>query len=429
MNLLKDKIFKNASWIIVSKLLQSIFGFLIGILTARYLGPSNYGIINYAASLVTFVFPISQLGFNNTLVQELTCDSKNEGKILGTSIFMSVISAIFCMVGVVSFAAVANFGDAETVIIVAIYSLNLMLQVLDLIQYWFQSNLLSKYSSIVSLIAYVIVSFYKLFLLVTRKNIYWFAASHTIDYFLIAVLLIVLYRRLGGQALSVDFSLGKRMFAKSKHYIVTGLMVAIFSQTDKIMLKTMVGEASTGYYAAATAIASVSSFVYVAIIDSFRPVIFSSENDEHFNLNLKRLYCIVFWLSLLQGVVMTMFSGLFVTVLYGTEFAPSSAILRMVVWLIPFSYFGSVRNIWILAKNKQKYLWIINASGAFFNVLLNWIMIPYIGAIGAALASVVTQIFTNFILGFIMTPIRENNFLLMQSLNPKYIYNLIKKDH
>ena len=102
MSLLRGKIFKNASWIIISKLLQSIFAFLISILTARYLGPSNYGLINYAASIVTFVFPISQLGFNNTLVQELTHDPQNEGKILGTSIFMSIISAFFCMVGVVS---------------------------------------------------------------------------------------------------------------------------------------------------------------------------------------------------------------------------------------------------------------------------------------------------------------------------------------
>lgn len=430
MSLLRGKIFKNASWIIISKLLQSIFAFLISILTARYLGPSNYGLINYAASIVTFVFPISQLGFNNTLVQELTHDPKNEGKILGTSIFMSIISAIFCMVGVVSFAAVANWGDMETILIVGIYSLNLLFQVLDLIQYWFQSKLLSKHSSIASLIAYVIVSCYKLFLLITQKSVYWFAASHAIDYCLIAIFLMVLYRKLGGQVLSLDFALGRRMFAKSKHYIVTGLMVAIFSQTDKIMLKSMVGETSTGYYSAAVAIASVSSFVYVAIIDSFRPVIFSSQdNDEQFKLNLKRLYCIVTWLSLLQSAVMTLFSDLFVNILYGAEYTASSAILRIVAWFITFSYLGSIRNIWILANNKQKYLWIINASGACLNVVLNWIMIPHFGAIGASIASVLTQIFANFILGFIIHPIRENNFLMLQSLNPKHIYNMIKKNN
>lgn len=428
MDLFKGKIIRNASWIIVSKLLQAVFAFIIGILTARYLGPSNYGLINYAASLVTFVVPISQLGYNNTLVQELTNNPQNEGKILGSSILFSLVSSVFCMVGVISFAAVANFNDRETVLIVAIYSMNLLFQTLDLIQYWFQAKLMSKYSSVATLIAYAVVSCYKLVLLVTRKSVYWFAASHAIDYFLIAFILVILYRRLGGQKLSVDISLGKSMFDKSKYYIVTGLMVAIFSQTDKIMLQNMLGEDATGYYSAAVAIASVSSFVYVAIIDSFRPVIFSDQgNEARFELNLKRLYAIVIYLSLAQSAVMTLFADLFVNVLYGAEYVSSVEALRIIVWYITFSYLGSIRNIWILAKNKQKYLWSINASGAALNVILNYILIPSFGVSGAAIASLFTQMFTNFLIGFVIPPIRKNNTLMIESLNPKYICSLLNK--
>ena len=240
--------------------------------------------------------------------------------------------------------------------------------------------------------------------------------------------LLILYRKLGGQKLAFDFALGRRMFNKSKHYIITGLMVAIFSQTDKIMLKSMIDETVTGYYSAAVAIASISAFVYVAIIDSFRPIIFSFQNDEEkFQLNLKRLYSIVIWLSLLQCVIMTLFADLLVYFLYGYEYGPSTNLLRVVVWFITFSYLGSIRNIWVLAKNKQRYLWIINALGACLNVVLNLIMIPHWGAMGASIASVATQMFTNFILGFILPPIRDNNKILMKSLNPKLIYDLLKK--
>ena len=58
-----------------------------------------------------------------------------------------------------------------------------------------------------------------------------------------------------------------------------------------------------------------------------------------------------------------------------------------------FSYLGSVRNVWMLAENKQKYLWIINLSGALGNVILNLILIPIMGVNGAAVASLCTQIF------------------------------------
>ena len=50
--LLKNRVFKNASWIIGCKVAQMIINLVVGMLTARYLGPSNYGVINYAASIV-----------------------------------------------------------------------------------------------------------------------------------------------------------------------------------------------------------------------------------------------------------------------------------------------------------------------------------------------------------------------------------------
>ena len=65
------QVFNNAKWIIVCKIAQSLLQFLVGIISARYLGPSNYGLINYAASVVSFVIPIVKLGFDNTLVKEL----------------------------------------------------------------------------------------------------------------------------------------------------------------------------------------------------------------------------------------------------------------------------------------------------------------------------------------------------------------------
>ena len=86
----------------------------------------------------------------------------------------------------------------------------------------------------------------------------------------------------------------------------------------------------------------------------------------------------------------------------------------------------SVRNIWILAENKQKYLWIINLSGASLNVILNYILIPVWGICGASFASLVTQFFTNVIVGYILKPIRKNNDIMLKALDIKNVFNIIK---
>ena len=111
--------------------------------------------------------------------------------------------------------------------------------------------------------------------------------------------------------------------------------------------------------------------------------------------------------------------------MYGSDYSPAIVVLRIVVWYTTFSYLGSIRNIWILAEEKQKYLWIINLSGALFNVVFNLLLIPRLGIVGAAIASLATQIFTNVIIGFIIIPLRRNNVLMMESIHPKYIKEMI----
>lgn len=425
--LFNNKIIKNASWIVIGKIAQSILALIVGMLSARYLGPSNYGIINYAASLVAFVVPIMNLGFSNILVQEIVLDKSKDGEVLGSSILLSLISSIACIFGIFVTSSILNAGERETILVCILYSILLIFQAADLIEYWFQANYLSKYSSIVSLCTYGIVSAYKIFLLITQKNIYWFAVSNALDYMLISVALLVLYAKLGGGKLSFSTATAKRMFSKSKHYIVSSLMMTIFAQTDKIMLKLMINEEATGYYSAAVTCAGMTGFVFSAIIDSFRPTIFESKkiSEEKFQLNMSRLYCIIFYFSLIQCVGITIFSGIIIKVLYGEQYMQAINPLRVVVWYTTYSYFGSVRNIWILAENKQKYLWIINLSGALTNIILNLILIPLIGIVGASIASLVTQFFTNVVVNYLIPPIRQNNTLMFRGLNPKVIMQLL----
>lgn len=423
------KIIQNASWIIICRIIQSLMSLVIGMISARYLGPSNYGLINYAASIVAFVVPLVQLGLRNTLVQEIVSAPEKEGQTMGTALFMSAITSLFGVLGIVCFVNIANRNETDTIIVCSLYSISLIFQMMEMIQYWYQAKLLSKYTSVTSLVAYTVVSAYKIYLLVTAKSVYWFAVSNALDFFFISVILTVIYYRIGTQRLSVSFSTAKRLFAKSKYYIISGMMVTVFAQTDRIMLKLMIDDAANGYYSAAVTCAGVTSFVFEAIIDSFRPVIFENKktNQVGFKKNITRLYSVIIYSGLAQSIVLTAFAGFVVSKLYGAAYADSASVLQIITWYTAFSYMGSVRNIWILAEDKQSVLWIINLSGALLNVVGNAILIPFLGANGAAIASVATQFFTNFILCFIIKPIRPTVKLIFRALNPKTLIELIPK--
>lgn len=426
---MNNRVFNNAAWIIGCKIAQSLINFVIGLMTARYLGPSNYGVISYVSSVVAFAAPIMQLGLKHTLVKEFIQEPEREGRILGTALVLNIVSSILCIFGCIAFVAVVDAGEQETILVCALYSLTLLFQATELTQYWFQSKLLSKYPSIATLCAYVAVAVYKLYLLVTQKSVVWFAVSNVLDYFLVSVILMVFYKRVGGQNLKLDLRLGRDLFSRSKYYILPSLMVMIFQHTDRIMIKMMIGEVETGLYSAAITCIGITGFIFAAIIDSARPVILEMKEKDQvlYEKRMIQLYAIITFMSLAQCVGMTLLAKPLVLLLYGEDYLRTAEILSVAVWYITFGHYGSVRNIWILAEGKQKYLTSINLVGALSNVALNLCLIPVLGAIGAAVASLLTQFFTNVIVGFIFKPIRQNNYFMVRSWNPKIMIEMASR--
>ena len=174
---MNKKVVKNAAWIIGCRIVQAVFALVINILQARELAPEGFGQLTYAISICAFMLPIIRLGIEHVLVNELIRHPEEEGKIMGTSLLLSLITSVCCIGGVAIFVSLANPNEPVTLVVCVLYSLLLIAQSADLIQYWFQAKYLSKYTSLTVLGAYLVVTAYKIFLLVTHKSIYWFAVS------------------------------------------------------------------------------------------------------------------------------------------------------------------------------------------------------------------------------------------------------------
>ena len=423
-----QRVINNAKWIVACKIAQSILQLIIGMLTARYLGPSDYGLVNYAKSLVAFVLPVMQLGLNSTLVQELIDNPEDEGRILGASLCMSLASGLLSMILVTAFVSVVNGGEVVTLKVCIIYSISLLFQATEVIQYWFHSHLNSRYPSLIMLLSYIVVSIYKIYLLITHKNIYWFASVSIVEYAVIAGMLLLAYNMQGIQKLKFSLAIAKQLFSKSKYYIMAAMMVTVFQNTDHIMLKVMAGDMQNGIYTSAITCSVITQFVYLAIIDSMRPVILESKKIDllEYEKNISTLYCVIIYLALLQCVVFTVFAKTIINVLYGSAYIRAIPVLQVLIWHFVFSCIGVIRNIWILAENKHSVLWKINLFGAVANILLNMVLIPLHGALGAAVASVITQAFTNVLLGFMYKPLKYNNVLLLKGVSPEMLVYVIQ---
>ncbi len=420
--LLGNKEIKNAGWIIGGRVAQMFLSFFVSIFTARYLGPSNYGLINYASAYVAFFTSLCTLGINSVIIKDFVDNPNEQGEAIGTTIVLRAISSILSSLMIVGIVGIIDRGETQTILVTALCSVALVFQIFDTINYWFQSRYQSKVTSIATLVAYIATSIYKIVLLILQKNVIWFAFATSVDYIVLAIFLMTAFDKHGGPKLRFSWKKGKYLLSKSYHYILSGMMVAIYGQTDKLMLKQMLDETVVGYYSLAASINTMWVFVLGAVIDSLYPTImalYKSGDKSAFERKNRQLYAIVIYVSIFVAILFALFGKYAVVLLYGKQYEPAAMPLSIISWYTIFSYLGVARNAWIVCNNKQKYLKYMYFSAVVINIFLNFIFIPIWGASGAAFASLITQISTSIVLPCLIKDMRPNVRLMIEAFTLK----------
>lgn len=394
---LRNKEIKNAGWLIGEQVFQMLLSLVVGVLTARYLGPSNYGTLNYTASFVSFFTSIASLGMEGVVIKKMIAKPQEEGVYLGSCMMFRLVSSMLSMAAIILLVYLLNPNDTIKVVLVALQSLQLAFRSVFILDSWFQRHLKSKYVSLGKMVAAIAVSCYKIFLLITSKSIVWFALSITITDLIIALLLYLFYKREHGQKLRVQISFGKEVLGESYHFVLSGIVVAIYAQMDKIMIGQMLDDKAVGLYTTALAVCGMWVFVPTAVINSFRPKIMELKDrdaEDQYRLRLTQLYSFVIWLCIAAGLFITLLGKMIIGILYGEAYLGAVPSLQIAVWFETFSMIGTARGIWILCENKNKYVKYYLAIGAAVNLVLNSLLIPSWGIEGAAFATLVTQIVT-----------------------------------
>ena len=421
MDVNKNKFLSNVSWIMLGRVTQLVLTFVTTMLITRYLGPTQYGIITYTYSYVALFLPICTLGLNDIVVKELLENKEKNDEILGTILSMRFLSSALS-IGLIYVVVLLATNNHAFVYIALLQSLSLLFQIFDTIIYFYQSRLLAKNSGLILFASYVFTAIFRIIGLVANKSIEWFAFAVSLDYLVISALLLIKYFY-DGNKLTFSIIVAKKLLKKSSHYIVSGIMIVIYSKADSIILGKMIDETTVGYYSAATTLCNAWPFILTAIIDSATPIIIDTykDNKQEYKKKIKQLYATVFYISFVVAIGICLFARYIIIIPYGYEYIPSIIPLRIVCWSTIFAYLGVARSAWMQCENKLKYEALLSFFGAFFNVAINLIMIRNFGIIGASIALVITQFVTNVLFVYLIKGTRENAKLILDAIMLKGI--------
>lgn len=414
----KKRVIANMSWLMGGKIVNMILSFFVSLATARYLGPSNFGSINYVAAYVSFFSSIASLGLSVIVIKEVSSGEEDDNKVIWTGILMRFLTAVASTIAVVAFFAIAKRNDPLLVPIAALESIAILASAFDTFMYWFQGKLLGKYVSIAGVIAYLAMSLYRLYLLANGADILWFAFATSVDTLVLALVLFIFYVKENGFRPVISLPLGKKLLKQSYHYLISGLIAILYSKIDQIMLGDMLDKASVGLYSAALAIAGLWGMIPSAFIQSVSPILYKNAQTDRgmFLKRLKQSYAGIWFLNVCWSLAISLFSYWVVLLLYGAEYMGARKALIIVVWYSGISSLGSLTQVYLATENKNKYINYFALAGLVTDVVLNALLIPHFGITGAAVATLATYCVIHIVMPLVIKDTREAAVLILQGM-------------
>jgi len=401
------KYFYNTSWILFEKLFRVLSGLFIGIWIARYLGPSEYGVYSYTISFVLIFSFLSNLGLDQIAVKELTLTTEKLDVI--STIFILKLAGSLITILLLSFIVNILLEDNESNFLILIFSFSFLFKCFDVLTYYFQSKVLIKYSSISAITSIVIGALLKLIGIKLKFDIFYFIIILILETIINSMILFNFFKKFYAidlKKIKFKIKLAKKLLISGLPLIFSSFLIMAFLKFDQIMIKYFLENTSVGYYSAAVRISESYYLIPTAIATSFLPSIVNAKkkNQKIYYSRIKNLISLNLYLSLLMALLIYLIGDWTVNFLFGDNYTETSSILKIhILTGIPVSI-GLIWSHWLIIEGKERLIFYSHSIALILNVLLNILLINKIGILGAAYASFISSLFSQFICFFFYKP-------------------------
>ncbi len=397
-----QRVATNVGWLAADKLIGAVSGLLVAVWVARYLGPDRLGVYSYALAFAGVFSPLAQLGLGGVIIRELVREPEARPEILGTAFVLQTLSSLVTLLLTVAAVFLVRPGDPLTQLAVVIVAAGMLFRVANVLDFWFQSQIQSRYTVWAQRGALLTIAAFKVGLILLQAPLLAFVVAAAAEIVLGAGGLVFFYRR-SGQRLGdwrTNWQRGRRLLADSWPLIFSGLAVGVYMRFDAVMLGQMLNERAVGLYSEAVRLTEFWYFLPMALASSVFPVIVHSrvsqtpaEHDRRmqlfFDVMTLAAYVVVIPAALLARPV--------VGLLYGPAYAETGRILGVYILSFVFTAVGLAANKWLLTENFTRFYMVATLLGAVVNVGLNFWWIPRFGGVGAAWATVVSYAVSGYL--------------------------------
>ncbi len=391
----------NSYWLMGERLVGAGLGLVATVFVARYLGPEQYGALAYALSLVALFAAAGHMGLHGLVVREIVRDPDGRPETLGTTAVLKLLGMALGYIGLLVYGLLYEGAGSTEFYLIAIAGAGLLFRASSVVDFWFQAFVQAKYAVLANVTGHLVVTAFKLGLVLAGAGLVYFAAAQLLHAILVALLLVVVFRIKAELRLAqwrFNWQRARLLLRQGWVIYLGSIFAVIYLKVDQVMLRWFADATEVGQYAVAAQLSEAWYFVPAAIVASFFPKLIAlrDEDSDVFYRRLQQLFDVLFLMGFGVAIVMSLAAPWLINLLFGVDYAASAQILVIHTWAAIFIFMRAAFSKWILIENALYFSLFTQGLGALANVAMNYLLIPIYGGSGAAWATLVSYAMASF---------------------------------
>ena len=398
---------------LIEKTVRVIFGVIVVKKISYYLGPADFGNLNFIESFFTLLMGISIFGMDVILVKKFLTQTDNDykEKIFINGFILIFLTSLFSILfSVILFNQFSNFRYQSLLILVLFSVIFNPFTVSEI-------NLIAcnkvRFISILRTIIFIIISLLKITIVYLKFPFKYFAFIIIIETIMFSIL-IYTFNFIKFKLSLIDINFVKGLFKEGLTIFLYGLGALLYSRIDILMIQNLLSENDLGYYSAAFKLYSFLLFIPGVIALSLFPRIISEKNIK--STFISKSFKFSFYLGLILFIFLFFSGDKLIEILYGSQFYFSKGIFKVLIVAYIITSFSSVYIKLVYSRNLQNRLVYKMIIGITINIILNFIFITKFGVYGAAYSTILALFFLEFIYDFFDPKLREIHTLKFKSI-------------
>lgn len=394
---------RNTAWLLLEKLAAMGLSLLVTLVMARHLAPAQFGELSYLLAIIAIVTPLSALGLNAIVTRELVRRPEDEAVLLGTVLGLRLGGTLICglIAWLLSFLFLSpnQHGQLLWLLLANLFT------AATVVDFWLQAKVANRFSALARSSALLLCSLGRLLAVALDAPLPVFIWLAALEMALVGLffLWILAWRYQGRRPLIWRLSEAVSLLKQSLWLLVSAFAAIIYLKIDQVMLANLVSSAEVGQYAVASRISEVWYFFPSALVISFFPRLLQTRDHQpqRYALELQKLNDGLFAAALLLAMLMQLAAGPLIRILFGEAFMPAVPVLLVHIWAGIFIFMRELLSKWLIAEHLLRFSLLTQIAGAVINILLNFWLIPIMGAVGAAWATVLSYATASYLALFL----------------------------